>query len=139
MKKKRFVVGLCATLALVVAAFFGGNAAISATEPEESATLTVYTYRTAGICPGCDAARPIMTRMAAVYPVEFVYVEEPGARARLLAAGVDRFPTFILTLDDSEEAPREVLRWSGAADLERRVRAAFRLVGVVPGRGARRF
>ena len=134
MRKKKLVFSVLATLAVVVAAFLGRVGTASAVEPER-ATLAVYTYRTPGICPGCDAARPIMTRLSAFYPIEFVYVEDPESRTRLAADGVDRFPTFVLTLRDSGEASREVLRWSGAADLERRVRTAFRIVGVVPGTG----
>ena len=132
MRKRKLVFGVYAAFAIVVAAVFGQTETASAVEPE-TATLAVYTYRTPGICPGCDAARPIMTRLSAFYPIEFVYVEDPESRARLAAAGVDRFPTFVLTLRDSGEAPREIVRWSGAADLERRVRRAFRGVGVVPG------
>ena len=132
MRKKKFAFSVLTTLAVVVGAFFGAVGTASAVEPER-ATLAVYTYRTPGICPGCDAARPIMTRLSAFYPIEFVYVEDPESRARLAADGVDRFPTFILTLRRPDDEPREIVRWSGAADLERRVRRAFRGVGVVPG------
>ena len=132
MRKRKLVFRVYAAFAVIVAAFFGQVGTASAVEPE-TATLAVYTYRTPGICPGCDAARPIMTRLSAFYPIEFVYVEDPESRTRLAADGVDRFPTFILTLRRPDDEPREIVRWSGAADLERRVRRAFRIVGVVPG------
>lgn len=113
-----------ARVALAIAAILTA-AVCGAAEP--SAKLTVYTFRTPGICPACDAARPVSIRAARVYPLEFVYRDDPRGAARCMAAGVDRFPTFILETTDATGATREAARWSGANDLARKIRAAFRL------------
>ncbi len=101
---------------------------------ESGPTLTVYTFRASGICPACDSARPIVARLAKEYPIDFVYRDDPGARVLCAASRVDRFPTFILRAPRPDAEPREIMRWSGTQDLERRVRSAFRYAALPPRR-----
>lgn len=101
---------------------------------ESETTLTVYTFRGSGICPACDAARPIVARLSKEYPIDFVYRDDPGARVLCAEANVDRFPTFILRSTRLGDAPREIMRWNGTQELERRVRSAFRFAAISPRR-----
>ena len=92
--------------------------------------LLVFTWREPGICPPCDRARPILRTLEREYPIVRVYNEGENAQAQRALWRVDRYPTFILVARSAYGKPREVVRWSGADDLERRVRVAFAVVGV---------
>ena len=95
--------------------------------------LIVFTFREPGVCLPCDRARPIAQRLAKEYPIRFEYFGDPTGDAARAIWRVDRAPTFILTSIPNYGEPREILRWSGADDLERRVRTAFARVCVRPG------
>ena len=93
--------------------------------------LVVYTFRTPGVCPACDRARPVAVRLANEYPIEFAYRDDPSGAALAGARNVTAFPTFTVVRRDAA-GEREVERWLGAQDVERRIRAAFARRGVKP-------
>ena len=111
-------VALCAVLAPTLAQ--GDDRA-----PRERIEMLVFTYRATGVCPPCDRARPIAKRLARELPITFLYAEDTTARAQRDVWRVERFPTFILIARESYGRAREIMRWSGALDVERRIRAAF--------------
>ena len=93
--------------------------------------LVVYTFRAPGVCPACDRARPAVARLANEYPIEFAYRDDPSGAALAGARNVTAFPTFTVVRRDAA-GEREVERWLGAQDVERRIRAAFARRGVKP-------
>lgn len=93
--------------------------------------LVVYTFRAPGVCPACDRARPSVARLAKEYPIEFAYRDDPSGAALANARNVTAFPTFTVVRRDAA-GEREVERWLGAQDVERRIRAAFARRGVKP-------
>ena len=125
-RRKFLGIAILATIPFLTARF--------AFAAERETTLTVYTFRAPGICPACDATRPIVARLAREYPIDFVYRDDPGSRVLCAESGVDRFPTFIMRSTRPGESPREIMRWSGTQELERRVRSAFRFAALSPRR-----
>ena len=99
--------------------------------------LVVYTFRTPGVCPACDRARPSVARLANEYPIEFAYRDDPSGAALAGARNVTAFPTFTVVRRDAA-GEREVERWLGAQDVERRIRAAFARRGIKPAPGRAR-
>lgn len=99
--------------------------------------LVVYTFRAPGVCPACDRARPAVARLANEYPIEFAYRDDPSGAALAGARNVTAFPTFTVVRRDAA-GEREVERWLGAQDVERRIRAAFARRGVKPAPGRAR-
>ena len=109
--------------------------AARAAQPTEDApryALVVYTFRAPGVCPACDRARPSVVRLANEYPIEFAYRDDPSGAALAGARNVTAFPTFTVVRRDAA-GEREVERWLGAQDVERRIRAAFARRGIKPG------
>ena len=114
--------------------------AARAAQPTEDApryALVVYTFRAPGVCPACDRARPSVVRLANEYPIEFAYRDDPSGAALAGARNVTAFPTFTVVRRDAA-GEREVERWLGAQDVERRIRAAFARRGVKPDPGRAR-
>ena len=114
--------------------------AARAAQPTEDApryALVVYTFRAPGVCPACDRARPSVARLANEYPIEFAYRDDPSGAALAGARNVTAFPTFTVVRRDAA-GEREVERWLGAQDVERRIRAAFARRGVKPEPGRAR-
>ena len=99
--------------------------------------LVVYTFRAPGVCPACDRARPVAVRLANEYPIEFAYRDDPSGAALAGARNVTAFPTFTVVRRDAA-GEREIERWLGAQDVERRIRAAFARRGVKPDPGRAR-
>lgn len=121
--------------ALIVAAFVALASVVHGATPESArGQVTVYTFRTPGVCGACDIARPIVERLAKLYPIEFVHPEDASGDARCRADRVVAFPTFIATHSRADAPMREVFRWSGSRDLERRLLEAFRAMGIAPRR-----
>ncbi|MBQ2555215.1 MAG: thioredoxin family protein [Thermoguttaceae bacterium] len=125
-----------AFLAALVLAPLAANAAQPTADAPRYA-LVVYTFRTPGVCPACDRARPVAVRLANEYPIEFAYRDDPSGAALARARNVTAFPTFTVVRRDAA-GEREVERWLGAQDVERRIRAAFARRGVKPAPGRAR-
>ena len=123
-----------AFLAALVLAPLAANAK-AADAPQYA--LVVYTFRTPGVCPACDRARPVAVRLANEYPIEFAYRDDPSGAAIAKARNVTAFPTFTVVRRDAA-GEREVERWLGAQDVERRIRAAFARRGIKPAPGRAR-
>ena len=133
------IVNRRAALAFLAALLLAPLAARAA-QPTEDApryALVVYTFRTPGVCPACDRARPSVVRLANEYPIEFAYRDDPSGAALAGARNVTAFPTFTVVRRDAA-GEREVERWLGAQDVERRIRAAFARRGVKPDPGRAR-
>ena len=114
------VLVMAATLATAVCARLA-TANDASIAPREELALTVYTYKTPGICPACDATRPVTTRLARERRVDFVYRDTTAGLARSRADGVELFPTFVVARRSRDGAWLELARWSGSRDLERRL------------------
>ena len=97
-----------------------------------SYALLAFSYREPGRCPPCDRARPIVERLAREYPIRFVYWDDPRGAAEARRRAVDRFPTFALVRRSEFGEDRELVRWSGALDVERRIREVFARFGFDP-------
>lgn len=111
------------------------SSALQAAESRDFAAsyeLLAFGYKTPGVCPACDRAKPILKRLARVYPIRFVYVDDAKGQAESRRRGVSRFPTFILARRSFDSRSREYERWTGSRDLERKIRAAFARVRVYP-------
>ena len=106
------VLVMAATLATAVCARLA-TANDASIAPREELALTVYTYKTPGICPACDATRERR--------VDFVYRDTTAGLARSRADGVELFPTFVVARRSRDGAWLELARWSGSRDLERRL------------------
>ena len=120
-----------AFLAALVLAPLAANAAQPTADAPRYA-LVVYTFRTPGVCPACDRARPAVARLANEYPIEFAYRDDPSGAALAGARNVTAFPTFTVVRRDAA-GEREVERWLGAQNVELRIRAAFARRGIKPG------
>ena len=125
-----------AFLAALVLAPLAANAAQPTADAPRYA-LVVYTFRAPGVCPACDRARPAVARLANEYPIEFAYRDDPSGAALAGARNVTAFPTFTVVRRDAA-GEREVERWLGAQDVERRIRAAFARRGIKPEPGRAR-
>ncbi len=98
-----------------------------AEEPEsDRCALVVYTYQTPGVCVHCDKIRPIVQRLKREYPIESVYRDDPDGAKRAKEKRVALFPTFALVKRSATEGEREIERWAGSYDVERKIRTAFR-------------
>ena len=126
-----------AFLAALVLAPLAANAANAKAADAPRYALVVYTFRAPGVCPACDRARPVAVRLANEYPIEFAYRDDPSGAALAGARNVTAFPTFTVVRRDAA-GEREVERWLGAQDVERRIRAAFARRGVKPDPGRAR-
>ena len=130
---RNYVITAIATLCALGAFAFCRAAQRLACAADDRCELIVFTFREPGVCPPCDRARPIAQRLAKEFPIRFEYFDDPNGDAARTLWRVDRAPTFILTTIPDYGEPREILRWLGADDVERRIRAAFASVGVRPG------
>lgn len=92
--------------------------------------LEAHTYMTPGICGPCDRARDSVRRLAAEYPIEFVYRDTPSGAKKAAKRGVTRFPTYLLVKRSVWGDDVEIERLQGADDAERRIVEAFERVGV---------
>ncbi len=138
---RRVPFALAAAL-LTLAGLFAASFAIRAVDAAPSgsaiptrpaAAMTVYSFRERGLCPACDRTRPVVEKLARVYPIAVVCRDVPGGRERCEPAGVNAFPTFVLNVAYPGAPSFELARWSGARNAEERIRDAFRRAGVVPG------
>ena len=122
-------------IALAAACVVAATAAVAAAR--EDVALVAFTFRAKGICAACDRARPLLRALAREYPIEFVYAdarETPRDAAKIARARVDRFPTFVAVERSKDGREREIARWRGCDDLERKIRAIFKRLGVKPER-----
>ncbi len=123
-RTNRAIAALTLTLAFLVAV---SPRRTPADEPGASQyALVVYTYKTPGVCVHCDKIRQIVQRLAREYPIEQVYRDDPDGAKRAREKRVALFPTFTLVKRSPFDGEREIERWVGSYDVERKIRAAFR-------------
>ena len=96
-----------AFLAALLLAPLAANAANAKAADAPRYALVVYTFRTPGVCPACDRARPAAVRLANEYPIEFAYRDDPSGATLAGARNVTAFPTFTVVRRDAagERAP----------------------------------